>query len=187
MIGKKLSLSKLVGATLVVGAMVSLADTAMAQVTPSSQESLLAESRANYQRTPNVRPLPTLPEAYNRAYYRHDGNFFDNRGIWQGLRLIFGVPNYVENSISQDGRSVDRLYKETLEQQVSSDPILRTPDLPNPYTGSILTTPLVISEDPIRPIPPFPSFRGPSYAPAVPDAPAAPERNQPERPVPGLW
>ena len=187
MMGKKSSLFKLVGATLVVGATVSLAEAAMAQATPSTQESLLAESRATYYSAPNVRPLPTLPEAFNRAYYRHDGNFFDNRGIWQGVRLIFGVPNYVENSISQDGRSVDRLYKEALEQQVSSDPVLRTPDLPNPYTGSILTTPLVISEDPIGPIPPFPTFRGPSYAPAVPDAPAVPEQNQPARPVPALW
>jgi len=36
---------------------------------------------------------------------------------------------------------VDIVYQNTLEQQVSSDPIIRTQDLPNPYETSILLSP----------------------------------------------
>lgn len=178
--GNKLRLYGLIGATLIAGIAIT-AEVAAAQQAETSQE--VAQVREGSRRRPRVRPLPTIPEAFNRAYYRNDGNFFDNRGIWQGVRLIFGIPSYVENAISEDGRAVDRLYKEVLEQQVSSDPVLRTPDLPNPYTGSVLTTPLVISEEPISPAPPFPSIRRPGYAEPAPEAPAA-ER---ERPVPALW
>lgn len=134
---------------------------------------------------------PTIPQRFNQAFYSHTGNYFDNRGIWQGFRLIFGIPNYVENSISQDGRAVNRLYKEVLEQQLTSDPILRTPDLPNPYTGSVLTTPLVITEEPISPLEPFPSIRRPSVvepAPAAPgDAGTPSQRQSSPQPVPALW
>ncbi|NJO79666.1 MAG: hypothetical protein HC827_14920 [Cyanobacteria bacterium RM1_2_2] len=184
----RMSLRQLVGATVLVSAAVmGVADTAMAQATQETPEDALvaqteiAQDVPRQRRAPEVRPLPTIPEAFNRAYYRNDGNFFDNRGIWQGFRLIFGVPSYVENAISEDGRRVDRLYKEVLEQQVSSDPVLRTPDLPNPYTGSILTTPLVISEEPIAPLQPFPAIRrrGAEPAPITPEA----ERE----PVPALW
>jgi hypothetical protein len=195
----RMSLGQWVGATVWVGAAVmGVANTAMAQATQDTPENALmaqteiaqeiaqtevAQDVPRQRRAPEVRPLPTIPEAFNRAYYRNDGNFFDNRGIWQGFRLIFGIPSYVENAISEDGRRVDRLYKEVLEQQVSSDPVLRTPDLPNPYTGSILTTPLVISEEPIAPLPPFPAIRRRAAEPA----PVAPEAEAQREPVPALW
>lgn len=187
--GNKSVLFGLVGASMVVG-VVSFAEVAAAQQTQPTQDTLVAESRDDDDRRyREVRPLPTIPEAFNRAYYSHTGNFFDNRGIWQGFRLIFGIPNYVENSISQDGRAVNRLYRDVLEQQTSSGPVLRTPDLPNPYTGSILTTPLVITEKPIPDAPPFPSFGRPRVAPAPVDPPRteADTETQPEGPVPALW
>lgn len=185
--GNKMSLVRLIGATLIVGAAIAgAADTAVAQATQSSpEETLMSQTEIpRRRRSPEVRPLPTIPEAFNRAYYRNSGNFFDNRGILQGFRLIFGVPSYVENAISEDGRSVNRLYREVLEQQVSSDPVLRSPDLPNPYTGSILTTPLVISEDPIAPLPPFPAIRRRG---GVEPAPIAPDEQEEPVPVPALW
>lgn len=129
---------------------------------------------------PSARPLPTIPQAFNQAYYNRRGNYFDNRQIWQSLSLILGIPDFPEQAISRDGRTVNRLYREVLEQQVSSDPVLRTPDLPNPYTGSILTTPLVITEDAVEAAPMFPPIRRP-------DAEPAPRAPQPNRPVPGLW
>lgn len=180
---RRISLSQWVGATLWVSTAMMVATPVMAQTTEETPEDAVVaqtEDVPRLRRAPEVRPLPTIPEAFNRAYYRNDGNFFDNRGVFQGIRLILGIPSYVENAITEDGRNVDRLYKEVLEQQVSSDPVLRTPDLPNPYTGSILTTPLVISEDPIAPIQPFPAIR---RRPADP-APVAPEETGP---VPALW
>lgn len=184
--GNRLRLFKLMGTTLIAGVVVSTAaEVAVAQQTQAAPETV-AQSGEGYRRPPEVEPLPTVPQAFHRAFYSHDGNFFDNRGIWQSFRLIFGIPNYVENSISQDGRAVDRLYREVIEQQTSSDPVLRTPDLPNPYTGSVLTTPLVITEEPITPAPPFPSIRRPGYVEPAPVAPDAGTSTR-EEPVPALW
>lgn len=198
----KLSLVKLMGTSLILGA-VGVAQAAVAQTAqpaeqtvaqPSTQTAAqssvqppitVAEARQYEHDSPDVRPLPTLPQAFNRAYYSHLGNFFDSHGIVPSLTFIFGVPNYVENSISQDGRAVDRLYRDALKQQVSSDPVIRTPDLPNPYTGSVLTTPLVITQEAIPPAPPFPPVQRPSYAEPTPSAPQPPA--QPRRPVPALW
>ncbi|MBF2050377.1 MAG: hypothetical protein EDM05_035855 [Leptolyngbya sp. IPPAS B-1204] len=195
--GNKTVLWGLLGTTLVTAGAALLAESVAAKPSQttgfsdrSSEETLVAESRDHhYRRDREVRPLPTIPQAFNRAFYSHTGNFFDNRGIWQQFRLIFGVPNFVDNSISQDGRAVNRLYRDVLEQQTSSGPVLRTPDLPNPYTGSILTTPLVITEEPVPAPPPFPSFGRPPVAPPPADSPrteteAAPRR---EGPVPALW
>lgn len=177
----KLRLLRLLKITLTAGAAFSvLATAATAQ---EASETLVAESRDGRRPPRDYTDYRTIPEQFNRAFYSHDGNFFDNRGIWQSFRLIFGIPNYVENSISQDGRAVDRLYKEVLEQQVSSDPVLRTPDLPNPYTGSVLTTPIVITEEPITPIPPFPTIRRPPTAPPPPGV----EDSTRREPVPALW
>lgn len=185
---KKVNLFGLVGATLITGVAIGMTTgAAMAQQVPSSQETVVAEAREYRHSVPEVEPLPTIPEEFNDAFYSHVGNYFHNWGILPSLRLIFGIPSYVENGIAQDGRSVNRLYKEVLEQQTSSDPVLRSPDLPNPYTGSILTTPLVITEEPIAPMPPFPSVRRPRYAEPAPSAPSHSQDRQREQPVPGLW
>lgn len=188
---KKMNLFGLVGATLVAGVAIgTTTEAAIAQQTPASQETVVAEAREYRHRTPDVEPLPTIPEEFNDAFYSHVGNYFHTWGILPSLRLIFGIPSYVENGIAQDGRAVNRLYKEVMTQQTSSDPVLRSPDLPNPYTGSILTTPLVITEEPIAPVPPFPGVRRPRYAePAPAAAPSRPQQQgqQRERAVPGLW
>ncbi len=129
----------------------------------------------------DLEPLPTIPQAFNRAYYSRRGNYFDNRQIWQSFSLILGIPGFPEQAISRDGRAVHHLYREVLEQQVSNAPILRTPDLPNPYTGSVLTTPLVITEDAIEAAPMFPPIRRSGAAEPAPSAP------RPAAPIPALW
>jgi hypothetical protein len=184
-----------VGMTLIIGVVGGAIGTkAAAQQAPVSAEptiaapagaapTLVAQYYDGSVERPYVEPLPTIPDKFNDAFYSHNGNFFDNRGIRESFRLIFGIPHYVENAIYLDGQSVDRLYREVLDQQVASDPVLRTPDLPSPYTGSVLTTPLVISEDPIQPAPLFPPVRRP---PTAPPAPGDAGTTRPA-PVPALW
>lgn len=36
----------------------------------------------------DLEPIPTIPQAFNRAYYSRRGNYFDNRQIWQSFSLI---------------------------------------------------------------------------------------------------
>lgn len=123
---------------------------------------------------------PSIPQAFNDAFYSNGDTFFGNRSLGGQLSLILGIPGFPENQIRQDGRAVDRLYQELLVQRDASSPIVRTPDLPNPFSGSLLTTPLIAAEDPIPPAPPPVIFQQPSIAPPPP-VPA------PARPVPALW
>jgi hypothetical protein len=88
----------------------------------------------------------TPADAINRAFYKNDPNFFRNRDLDRQFDLIFGPglinrTTFPENEIARDSQLVDLIYRDALEQQVSSDPIIRTPDLPNPYNSSLLTNP----------------------------------------------
>lgn len=88
----------------------------------------------------------TLSETFNRAFFKNDPEFFRNRSPKRQIDLILGPGSLIrnsfpENEILRDAKLVDILYQDALEQQVSSDPIIRTPDLPNPYETSILQSP----------------------------------------------
>jgi hypothetical protein len=88
----------------------------------------------------------TLAETFNRAFFENDPEFFRNRSLKRQVDFILGVGSltrnsFIESQILRDARLVDILYQDALEQQVSSDPIIRTSDLPNPYATSILLFP----------------------------------------------
>jgi hypothetical protein len=90
----------------------------------------------------------TISETFNRAFFRNDPEFFRNRSIKRQIDLILGPGSllrnsFPENEILRDAKLVDILYQDVLEQQASSDPIIRTPDLPNPYESTILVSPRV--------------------------------------------
>jgi hypothetical protein len=80
--------------------------------------------------------IETLPEAFERAFFEHSGNFYRNRLVGSQIEFIIGP--YPENQIARDGLLVNLIYQDALEQQVSSDPVLRTPDLVNPYNDTSL-------------------------------------------------
>ncbi len=80
----------------------------------------------------------SVEEQFNRVFFSNDKDFFENRSIPRQLDYLFGLRNsFPENEINRDARALHRLYVELLEQQVSSDPILLTPDLPNPFYTSL--------------------------------------------------
>jgi hypothetical protein len=55
------------------------------------------------------------------------------------------VNAFPEALIADDARRVNEVYKEALLRQVASDPVIRTPDLINPFNTSILTQPSFIN------------------------------------------
>ena len=88
----------------------------------------------------------TMSETFNRAFFTNDPEFFRNRSFGRQLGFILGIPSsrgnsFPENEITRDAEVADVLYQDGLEQQVSSGPIIRTRDLPNPYQTSILRSP----------------------------------------------
>lgn len=88
-------------------------------------------------------------EEFMRAASRTSGDVFKNKSLMGQLSTYLGIsfpwPNgingYPETLMTNDAKLVHQLYREGLLQQTMSDPIIRTPDLINPYNTSILTQP----------------------------------------------
>ncbi len=95
----------------------------------------------NYQ-TPN--------EVFERAFFKNDPNFYDNKTLRRELDFILGAGlgnnSFTENEIARDGKLVNILYRDILQQQVGNDPYIRTRDLPNPYGSSLMMSPRVNTE-----------------------------------------
>lgn len=88
--------------------------------------------------------LETVTEAFDRAFFQESGDFYRNRSIQRQIGYIIGpgLPGkagFPELEIERDAKRIDILYRDALEQQVSSDPVIRTPDLPNPFSASLLS------------------------------------------------
>lgn len=129
--------------------------------------------------------LDSLPEAFEDAFYSNDRNFFENRSLYRQINWILGQGSIVrngfpENEIARDGAAVHAIYEIGLALQNTSDPLLRTPDLPNPYETSLLLLPSVEFRGQAE-LENFPSTFGP---PPEPQAQPVP---QPQRPVPALY
>jgi hypothetical protein len=93
--------------------------------------------------TPNYE---TTNDVFERAFFRHDRNFYENTTPKRQLDSILGSGSgfrnsFPENEIARDAELVNTLYRDVLQQQVGNDPYLRTPDLPNPYGTSLLMSP----------------------------------------------
>jgi len=90
----------------------------------------------------------TLNDAFNRTLYTNSGNFFREQGLLNQTNTILGQGSIVRNSfaenrITRDARLINILYRDALEQQASSTPLVRTPDLPTPYDTSVLLNPSI--------------------------------------------
>ena len=95
-------------------------------------------------------------EGRNPSYPEHTADVFDRAvdyelydvdtsfDTWEVLNDYFGVspfsflqPGYPEHNAKRDFKKVDILYSDIMHQQVASDPVIRTPDLANPFNSSI--------------------------------------------------
>ncbi|MCL2929225.1 MAG: hypothetical protein O4861_22465 [Trichodesmium sp. St16_bin4-tuft] len=80
-------------------------------------------------------------EKFNRASQRRSGNFFRKRNLLHQIGRYFGIPKYPEQAIESDNTRVNRLYIDEQRRQFSSTPVIRTPDIINPYNQSVLAAP----------------------------------------------
>ena len=88
----------------------------------------------------------TTNDAFERAYFRHDRNFYENGSLKRQLDSFLGSGSsfggsFPENEIARDAQLINTLYHDVLTQQVGNDPYIRTPDLPNPYDTSLIMSP----------------------------------------------
>jgi hypothetical protein len=79
-----------------------------------------------------------ITEAINNAMFRQSGDTYRNTGIDRQATLLFGL-SYPDLEAVNDARSVDNIYKDLIRQRGSAP--IRTADLPNPFTSSLLTNP----------------------------------------------
>jgi hypothetical protein len=98
---------------------------------------------ASAQTSPNSQSPNAVIE---RAFFKEDPNFYGNNTFSRNIDWMFGPGSlfrnsFPENEISRDADLVNTVYRDLLAQQTTSDPILRTPDLPNPYASSLLMSP----------------------------------------------
>jgi hypothetical protein len=136
---------------------------------------------------PSAEAVPTIPQAFEDAYFRNDENFYNNRQVPRNLTWFLGP--FPENEIAGDGRAINHLYEDVLAQQISDGPTIRTPDAENPYQSSLLTAPIVPAEEPIPP-----AFSSPFSRSPVNNGSGNPGNgsnngngNSRSAPIPALW
>ncbi len=81
-----------------------------------------------------------ISESITRAFFNQTGDIYRNRGIDRQATFLFGL-SYPENEYTSDAAAVEKLYRQGMYQQGGSGKVVRTADLPNPFSSSIRTTP----------------------------------------------
>lgn len=90
---------------------------------------------------------------FNEAASRNSGSTFKSQSFFGQTSFFLGISYpwplklnaFPEALIADDARRINQVYQDALIRQVSSDPIIRTPDLINPFNTSILTQPSFIN------------------------------------------
>lgn len=80
---------------------------------------------------------PTIPEAIEQAVSQD--TYFRDQSLAGDARFLFGL-DYNEAKLNQDAQRLEALYQDLQRQQAQDSPIIRTRDLANPYTASLLDT-----------------------------------------------
>jgi hypothetical protein len=83
-------------------------------------------------------PVETVADAVTRAIFNQSGDIYRNAGIDRQATLLLGL-SFPEHEYLSDAQSVNRIYQDALRQR-ASEPV-RTVDLPNPFTSSLVTNP----------------------------------------------
>ncbi|MGB3237593.1 MAG: hypothetical protein WBB29_04800 [Geitlerinemataceae cyanobacterium] len=91
-----------------------------------------------------IQPL-TLPGAFDSAFYDNRSNFYYRTSRPGLVESLFGL-QYPEQGIIDDSASINRVYRDAMNQQMTSDPFIRTRDIKNVYESSILTLPFAGGE-----------------------------------------
>lgn len=87
----------------------------------------------------------TIPEAFERGItFSSQDAYSTTATIGRQLDFLFGFVGFPDAELSRDGSIVDSMYMETIYRQYSLGPLLRTPDMPNPYNSSLRTDPSLL-------------------------------------------
>jgi len=88
-----------------------------------------------------------VADEFNRRFFESSGDFFQSVSFQGYTNDILGIGSptgrsaFPEKQLERDASQLHGLYREMLEQQVSSDAIIRVPDAINPFDTSLLGLP----------------------------------------------
>ncbi|PSB25343.1 hypothetical protein [Stenomitos frigidus] len=131
--------------------------------------------------TPTTGVPSNIPDQLDQVQFSNDRDYFRNRSIPRQVSYMFGPGilirnSFPENEIARDGKAIYLFYQDLLARQMSSRPVIRTPDLPTPFNQSIRE----ITVEAARPLTTnFPPTESTSPIPATP--------LQTKPRVPALW
>ena len=88
----------------------------------------------------------TIPEVFERGYFHGLGKTWQQYNLGGQLNFMFGWSafpqgSFPENQIMRQARILETLFRDQFQQQVESDPILRSRDLSSPFNTSIQQNP----------------------------------------------
>ena len=106
----------------------------------SSFFTVQAQAETASQDKDKMQPLTTV-EVFEKAFFEHSGDAFQNTGIISQLNTILGFNRFPEKQITLDGKLVNILYRDGMQTQAGSGTPMKTRDLINPYTTSLQENP----------------------------------------------
>jgi hypothetical protein len=80
----------------------------------------------------------TVADVVANTLFSQSGDIYRNAGIDRQATLLLGL-SFPDREAFSDTQSVDKIVKDAIRQR-GSQPV-RTNDLPNPFTSSLLTSP----------------------------------------------
>ncbi len=104
---------------------------------------------ANAQQVIRQMSIGPIPDAYVEAFYKNSWTLFQSRQVGGQLRFMLGpsvfsvLGTYPENQVARDAELITMLNRDILLQQLTDAPIVRVPDLPNPFDASLMTLPSI--------------------------------------------
>lgn len=79
----------------------------------------------------------SVADTFEQAWLDRSGDIFVDQSMFTQLKRLIGL-SYPEKEIAYNGEILQILYKDAIDQQVSSTPQIKTRDLKSPYNSSLL-------------------------------------------------
>lgn len=143
------------------------ASLAIATILAGTQAVQAQEVQSDVRSQRNQNEYPTVQDEILDTFFTNSGDYYRNSGFLGTLTTFFGP--FPENNIARDTSATIELVQELQEIQSTSDPLLRTVDLDNPFGTSLLLLPPYEAPVP-SPRPAYipPAIQGPASAPPPP-------------------
>ncbi|NEO26863.1 MAG: hypothetical protein F6K03_08200 [Kamptonema sp. SIO4C4] len=101
---------------------------------------------------PNPVNIQTIPETFEQKFTnRSQDTLTTTFTIGRQFDFLFGIGGFPEMEMTDDARGITEFHQLVMQRQMDTGPIIRTPDLANPYNSSLRSNPAYLN--PTQPLP----------------------------------